>query len=79
MRTEKVKADGVRHHPFNGEGATHVLQVCTCVLMGFLENGLACTMLVSVGLISKVVSPKMTWGPMAMLAADGAKKLEIIF
>ena len=46
---------------------------------GFPQNGLACTMLISTGLSSKVASPKLTWGPVATLVADGAEKSEIIF
>jgi hypothetical protein len=72
----------MRRHPFDGEGTTYlheVLQVCIGNLMGFPQNGLACTMWISAGLSSKVAFPKLTWGPVATLAADGAKKSEIVF
>ena len=53
---------------------------CRCALAslcGFPQNVLACTMVMSDGLISKLTSSTSTLGPMVTWATKGAKKSEI--
>jgi hypothetical protein len=54
---------------------------CRCALtssLGLLENGLACTVLISAGLSSKFPSPTVTFGPVGTLVWEEAENSQIV-
>jgi hypothetical protein len=70
---------GLLGHSLDGKGVVYLQKVLQMhISMVIPQKGLACTIVINAGLSSKLASPLITLGPVAMLAVEGAENSRMV-